>query len=102
MSHFLPRRRLFDETQTGIKNKKEVSWAYFFSISAQFCKLLLAVNFVRYSQLLATFGAAACQYSATVLGSHSLTETVLVVAATVVGLECSFHFLIFVIIVCST
>ena len=56
------------------------------------------MNFVRHSQLLATLGAAACQYSATVLGSHSLTETVLVVAATVVRLECSFHILIFVLL----
>ena len=47
---------------------------------------------VRNGQLLATLGATSCQYATTVGGGHSLTETVLVVTATVVGLECSFHF----------
>jgi hypothetical protein len=42
-------------------------------------------------QLLATLSAARSQNAATIGSSHSLTETVLVVAATVVGLECSFH-----------
>ena len=46
---------------------------------------------VRYGQFLATLCATACQYTATIGSSHSLTETVLVVTATVVGLKCSFH-----------
>ena len=39
-----------------------------------------------------TFSAAHCEHSATVLGGHALTETVLVIALSVVGLKCSFHF----------
>lgn len=46
---------------------------------------------IRYGQLLATLSAAACQYATTIGSSHSLTETVLVSAAAVRGLECSFH-----------
>ena len=46
---------------------------------------------VRNGQLLATLCAAACQYTTTIGSGHSLTETVLVCAATVRGLECSFH-----------
>ena len=46
---------------------------------------------VRYGQFLATLCATVCQYTATIGSSHSLTKTVLVVAATVVWLKCSFH-----------
>lgn len=63
---------------------------YFFSyVKANLC--LLAMPLVRNGQLLATLGAAACQYTTTIGSSHSLTETVLVSAAAVRGLECSFH-----------
>lgn len=49
---------------------------------------------IRYGQFLATFCAARGQYASAVLRGHSLSETVLVIAATVVGLKCSFHCLI--------
>ena len=52
---------------------------------------LFAVVLVRYGQLLAALCTAGCQYTATVGGGHSLTETMLVVPSAVVGLECSFH-----------
>ena len=49
------------------------------------------MTLVSYGQLLATLSTAGSQYAATICGSHSLTETVLVVATAIVGLECSFH-----------
>lgn len=55
-------------------------------------ELLLAVYFVGYSELLAALCAAGCENATTISGLHALTETVLVVALAVVGLECSFHF----------
>jgi len=54
-------------------------------------RILLSVTLVGNGQLLAAFGAAGSQYTATIGGSHSLTETMLVVPSAVVGLECSFH-----------
>ena len=54
-----------------------------------------AVVLVGDGQLLAAFGAAGCQYAATVSGGHSFTETVLVSSLSVRGLECSFHRCIF-------
>ena len=42
-------------------------------------------------QLLAAFGAAAGQHAAAVLRGHALAEAMLVHAAAVVGLKCSFH-----------
>jgi hypothetical protein len=55
------------------------------------------VLLVRNGQLLATLGAAACQYTTTIGSGHSLTETMLVSTATVRGLECSFHsYLLFI------
>ena len=63
---------------------------------------LLAVVLARNGQLLATLGSAGCQYATAIGSGHSLTETVLVYAATVVGLKCSFHnsmlFCLFVIV----
>ena len=53
--------------------------------------LLLSVYLVGNGELLATFGAAHGKHAATVLGGHALTEAVLIVALSVVGLECSFH-----------
>ncbi len=50
---------------------------------------------VRNGQLLAALGATRCQYAAAIGSGHSLTETVLVVTATVVGLKCSFHIFMF-------
>jgi hypothetical protein len=46
---------------------------------------------IRYGQLLTAFGTTGSQHAATILGSHSLTESVLVHSPAVVGLECSFH-----------
>ena len=61
--------------------------------------LFLAVYFVRNGEFLATFSATSGEYATTVSGQHALTETMLVVSLSVVGLECSFHcdmlFLIF-------
>ena len=54
--------------------------------------LLLAMNFVRHGQLLATLSATRCQYATAVGCLHTLTETMLVISLSVVGLECSFHF----------
>ena len=59
---------------------------------------LLTVPFVGNGELLATLSAARCQYAAAICSCHSLTETVLVVAATVVGLKCSFHIYLCLII----
>ena len=56
--------------------------------------------FVRNGQFLTTFCSAWCQYASTIGGRHSLTETVLVAAATVVGLKRSFHNVIELFIVC--
>ena len=64
-------------------------------------KGLFSVVLVRYSQLLAAMSAARSQYAATILCSHALAETMLVYAATIVRLKCSFHcpyFCLFVII----
>ena len=56
---------------------------------------LLAVTLGRYGQLLAALCAARSQYATTILRCHALAETMLVDAATIVRLECSFHCLIF-------
>ena len=47
--------------------------------------------FVGNGELLAALSATRSQYTAAISSCHSLTETVLVVTATVVGLKCSFH-----------
>jgi hypothetical protein len=62
---------------------------------------LLAIVLIRYCQFLTTLGTTASQYSATVSGSHSFTESVFVFSLSVRGLECSFHFyiLFYVIII---
>lgn len=63
--------------------------------------LFFAVYFVRNGEFLATFSATSGEYATTVSGQHALTETMLVVSLSVVGLECSFHcdmlFLIFLL-----
>ena len=46
---------------------------------------------IRNGELLAAMGATGSQYTTAILGGHSLTEAMLVHAATVVRLECSFH-----------
>jgi hypothetical protein len=57
---------------------------------------------VRYGQLLAALSAARSQYATAILGCHALTETMLVHAAAIVWLECSFHcFLLFFIVTIS-
>ena len=53
--------------------------------------LLLAVYFVRHSQFFAVLSATRSQYATTISRLHTLTETMLVVSFSVVGLECSFH-----------
>ena len=62
---------------------------------------LHAIVFVGYGQFLTTFGTTGCQYAATVGGSHSFTETVLVSSLSVRGLECSFHCCIFFMLLFS-
>ena len=52
------------------------------------------MNFVRNGQLLATFCTTSCQYATAISSLHTLTETMLVVSLTIVGLECSFRFLL--------
>jgi hypothetical protein len=52
---------------------------------------LLSVVFVRYGQLLAALCTAGSQDAAAILGGHALAETMLVYAATIVRLKCSFH-----------
>ena len=63
---------------------------------------LLSVVLVRYCQLLAAMCAARSQYATTILCSHTLTETMLVYAATIVRLKCSFHCLIFIYLLLFT
>lgn len=55
---------------------------------------------VRDSELLAAMCAAGSEYSATVLSLHALAETVLVHAAAIVWLECSFHFIVILLLFC--
>ena len=57
---------------------------------------LLSVVLVRYCQLLAAMSAARSQHAATILCSHALAEAMLVYAATIVRLKCSFHCLILI------
>jgi hypothetical protein len=52
---------------------------------------LLAVVLVANGKLLATLSAARCQYATAILCSHALAETMLVHAAAIVWLKCSFH-----------
>ena len=46
---------------------------------------------VRNSEFLTAVCTAGSKYATTILGLHTLTETMLVHAAAVVWLECSFH-----------
>ena len=46
---------------------------------------------VRNGELLAALGTARSQHAAAVLRGHALAETMLVHAAAIVGLKCSFH-----------
>ena len=55
---------------------------------------LLTVILVRDGQLLAAMGATRSQHATAVLGGHSLAEAMLVHTATIVRLECSFHFFV--------
>ena len=50
-------------------------------------------------QLLATLGAAGSQHAAAIGSLHALTEAMLVISLSVVRLECSFHFLMLLLIV---
>ena len=50
---------------------------------------------VRNSQFLTTLGATRSQYATAVLRCHALAEAMLVHAAAVVRLECSFHLLLY-------
>ena len=61
-------------------------------------KLVLAVYFIGNGQLLAAMSAARSQHTTTILGGHSLTEAMLVHTTTIVGLECSFHFVVILIV----
>ena len=48
---------------------------------------------VRNSEFLTAVCTAGSKYATTILGLHTLTETMLVHAATIVWLKCSFHFI---------
>ena len=52
---------------------------------------LLSVMLVRYGQLLAALCTARSQDATAILGGHALAETMLVHAAAIVRLKCSFH-----------
>jgi len=52
---------------------------------------LLSVMLVADGELLAALSAARCQHAATILGGHALAEAMLVHAAAIVWLKCSFH-----------
>ena len=55
---------------------------------------LFSVIFARYSELSTTLLATGVEDTATILGLHTLAETMFVYAFAIVGLECSFHFLL--------
>ncbi len=59
---------------------------------------LLSVVLVGHRQLLAALGTTRSEYTTTILRCHSLAETVLVHAATVVRLKCSFHLFMLILI----
>ena len=61
---------------------------------------LFSVVLVGNGQLLAALCAAGSQHATTILRCHALAETMLVHAATVVGLKCSFHCLFIVLFCC--
>ena len=52
---------------------------------------LLSVSLVRNGQLLAALCTARSQDATAILCGHALAETMLVYAATIVRLKCSFH-----------
>jgi len=52
---------------------------------------LLSVVLVRYGQLFAALCTARSQDATAILSGHALAETMLVYAATIVRLKCSFH-----------
>jgi len=59
---------------------------------------LLSVMLVGYCQLLTALGTARSQYAASILSGHTLAETMLVHAAAIVRLKCSFHcFILFLL-----
>jgi len=52
---------------------------------------LLSVVLIANGELLATLGTTRSQYATTILGGHALAEAMLVHAAAIVWLKCSFH-----------
>lgn len=64
--------------------------------------LLLTVILVAHCELLAAFCTACGQYTATILGSHTLAEAMLVGPAAIVWLECTFHLDMFLSVFVST
>ena len=69
-----------------------------FIVSRDVIQRLLTVILVGNGQLLAAMSAARSQHTTTILGGHSLTEAMLVHTTTIVGLECSFHFVVILIV----
>ena len=61
---------------------------------------LLSVSLVRNGQLLAALCTARSQDATAILGGHTLAETMLVYAATIVRLKCSFHCVIICLFCC--
>lgn len=69
-----------------------------FIVSRDVIQRLLTVILVGNGQLLAAMSAARSQHTTTILSGHSLTEAMLVHTTTIVGLECSFHFVVILIV----
>ena len=78
----------------GVQKRKRSKASGLAPLLVWLVSCLLAVSFVGNCELLATFGTTGGQHAAAICCCHSLTETVLVVAASVVGLKCSFHILL--------
>ena len=83
------------------KKEKEVKSPLLLSLPFCWKSSLLTVPFVGNGELLAALSATCGQHATAVLRCHSLTETVLVIAATVVGLKCSFHIVCYCLIIMS-
>lgn len=62
--------------------------------------LFLSVYLVGNCQFLAAFSTAGSQHSAAVLCLHAVAEPMFVISLSVVGLKCSFHFLMLVFLFC--
>ena len=85
-------------TRPNAKSSMKHNVSCCFIVSRDVIQRLLAVVLVGNGQLLAAMSAARSQHTTTILGGHSLTEAMLVHTTTIVGLECSFHFVVILIV----